>query len=352
MLFVRNLTEALGYYRGRPLILSLRVLRRLFTLLLLAVLGLGAFGCWFAMHPVMLATSPLDFEVASGAGLRGVSRQLVDAGIKMPAWQFTWLGRALGKSTQIKAGSYEFESGVTPWLLLEKLTRGDMTQGELTLTEGKTFADLRQKMDASLDVRHDSVGLSEAELLAKLGIEAPHPEGLFFPDTYLFSKNASDMTIYSRAHQAMMRRLEPEWNNRAADLPYRSAYEALIMASIIEKETASPADREQVAAVFVNRLRVGMPLQTDPTVIYGIRGFDGNLRKRDLQEEGPYNTYLRVGLPPTPIALPGQAALHAALHPAVSDNLYFVARGDGSSQFSRTLEEHNRAVAKYRRKGG
>ncbi len=298
-----------------------------------------------------LSSSPLDFEITYGVGLRGVSRQMVEGGIDMPAWQFTWLGRVLGKASQIKAGSYEVEAGVTPWQLLEKLTRGDTSQGELMLTEGKTFADFRQMVDASPDVRHDSAGLSESELLAKLAIDAPHLEGLFFPDTYLFSKNASDLDIYRRAHLALVRRLEPEWNQRAADLPYRSPYEALIMASIIEKETGRPADRDQIAAVFVNRLRVGMPLQTDPAVIYGIQHFDGNLHKQDLQTDSPYNTYLRAGLPPTPIAMPGQAALHAALHPAVSDKFYFVARGDGSSEFSRTLEEHNRAVAKYQRKG-
>ena len=327
------------------------VLRRLFFLLLLVATAMTATGYWFAFRPVALTSSPLDFEISYGLGLRVASRQLVDAGIDMPAWQFTWLARLMGKAAQIKAGSYEVESGVTPWQLLEKLTRGDTNQGELMLTEGKTFADFRQMVDASPDIRHESTGLTNAELMVKLGIEVPHPEGLFFPDTYLFSKNASDLSIYKRAHLLMIRRLEPEWGNRAADLPYKTPYEALIMASIIEKETGLPADRDQIAAVFVNRLRVGMPLQTDPAVIYGVRHFDGNLRKRDLQTDSPYNTYLRAGLPPTPIALPGQAALHAALHPAVSDKFYFVARGDGSSEFSRTLEEHNRAVVKYQKKG-
>ena len=306
----------------------------------------------YATRPVALKTSPLDFEITLGIGLRGASRQLVEAGIDMPAWQFTWLGRILGKASQIKAGSYEIEAGVTPWQLLQKLTRGDINQGELALIEGKTFADFRQEVDKHPDIRHESAVLSNAELLAKLGIEVLSPEGLFFPDTYLFPKNSSDLDIYRRAHLALSRRLETEWNSRAPNLPYRSPYEALIMASIIEKETGLATDREQIAGVFINRLRSGMLLQTDPTVIYGLRQFDGNLRKRDLQTDTPYNTYLRSGLPPTPIALPGQSSLHAALHPAVSDNYYFVARGDGSSEFSRTLEEHNRAVARYQKRKG
>ena len=329
------------------------MLRRLLTLIVLCAVCLAALTYLFATRPVALKASPLDFEITSGVGLRGASRQMVEAGIAMSAWQFTWLGRMLGKAAQIKAGSYEVEAGVTPWQLLQKLTLGDISQGELALIEGKTFADFRQEVDKHPDIRHDSVGMSNAELLARLGIDEPHPEGLFFPDTYLFSKNASDLDIYRRAHLALSRRLETEWNNRAKDLPYRSPYEALIMASIIEKETGLATDREQVAGVFVNRLRSGMLLQTDPTVIYGLRQFDGNLRKKDLQANSPYNTYLRPGLPPTPIALPGPAALHAALHPASSDMYYFVARGDGSSVFSRTLEEHNRAVAHYqKRKGG
>ena len=318
--------------------------------MVLGAVCFAALAYLFATRPVGLKTSPFDFEITSGVGLRGASRQMVDAGIDMSAWQFTWLGRVLGKASQIKAGSYEVETGVTPWQLLQKLTRGDINQGEVVLIEGKTFADFRQLLDSHPGIRHDSTGMRNAELLAKLGIDALNPEGLFFPDTYLFPKNASDLDIYRRAHLALSRRLEAEWNSRAADLPYRSPYEALIMASIIEKETGLANDREQIAAVFVNRLRSGMLLQTDPTVIYGLRQFDGNLRKKDLQADTPYNTYLRSGLPPTPIALPGQSSLHAALHPAVSDNYYFVARGDGSSVFSRTLEEHNRAVARYQKR--
>jgi UPF0755 protein len=332
------------------------VLRRLITLLLLCAAGFAALTYSFAIRPLALSGSPLDFEITYGVGLRGASQQIVAAGVDMPAWQFTWLVRVLGKAGQIKAGSYEVEAGITPWRLLQKLTHGDISQGEVLVIEGKTFADFKQAIDGSGDIRHDSVGLSNIELLARLGTqlakEAPHPEGLFFPDTYLFAKNASDLEIYRRAHQALARRLEVEWVGRAANLPYRNAYEALIMASIIEKETSRASERDQIAAVFVNRLRVGMLLQTDPAVIYGVRQFDGDLRKRDLRRDTPYNTYTRAGLPPTPIALPGQEALHAAMHPAASDNYYFVARGDGSSEFSRTLEDHNRAVVRYQKRKG
>ena len=328
------------------------MLRRLFLLLLLGAICLAALTYLFATRPLALSNSPLDFEISTGVGLRGASRQMVAAGIDMPAWQFNWLTRVMGKAAKIQAGSYEVEAGVTPFELLQKVTRGDVSQGELVLIEGKTFADFRRLVDSNPDIRHETEGLSEAELLKQLKIDAPHPEGLFFPDTYLFPKNSSDIDIYRRAYMALVRRLETEWAGRAADLPYRSPYDALIMASIIEKETGTAADRDQIAAVFVNRLRIGMLLQTDPTVIYGIRNFDGDLRKRDLQADTPYNTYLHPGLPPTPISLPGQASLHAALHPVPSDNLYFVARGDGTSEFSRTLEDHNRAVARYQKRNG
>ena len=326
------------------------MLKRLFRFFLLASIALVAAASYFATQPVALRSSPHDFEINSGLGLRGASRAMADAGIEMVPWQFTLLGRLLGKATAIKAGSYQVESGVTPYALLEKLTRGDTSQAEVVLIEGKTFADLKLQLDTHPDVRHDSAGLTEAELLTALGIQEGHAEGLFFPDTYLFSKNASDLDILRRAHKNMSAKLTQEWNGREPGLPYRSPYEALIMASIVEKETGREADRAQIAAVFVNRLRSGMMLQTDPSVIYGVKDFDGNLRKRDLLADTAYNTYRHAGLPPTPISMPGQASLHAALPPPISDNYYFVARGDGSSVFSRTLEEHNRAVARYQKR--
>ena len=209
---------------------------------------------------------------------------------------------------------------------------------------------MRQALDASAHLRHDSTAMDEEALRAALGATEPRLEGLLFPDTYLFAKGSSDVAVLQRAYHAMKRHLAAEWQARDANLPYHTPYEALIMASIIEKETGQAGERDLIAGALVNRLRIGMRLQTDPTVIYGLgEAFDGNLRKVHLLADGPYNTYTRVGLPPTPIAIPSLASLRAALQPAKTDALYYVARGDGSSQFSRTLEEHNRAVNKYQR---
>ncbi|HNH17633.1 endolytic transglycosylase MltG [Zoogloea sp.] len=312
---------------------------------------LAAALAWYAHTPVGLRTSPLDFTIEPGAGMRQVARQVVDGGIEVQPVLLTWLARITGQANSIKAGSYEVERGVTPLQLLAKLSRGDVSQADLTLVEGWNIRQFRAALDRHPDLRHDSAGLSDAELLTRLGIDARHPEGQFFPDTYLFARRSSDLEVLRRAHDNLQRRLAREWDKRADGLPYASPYEALIMASIVEKETGLPADRPKIASVFVNRLRAGMLLQTDPTVIYGLgAAFDGNLRKRDLLADTPYNTYTRAGLPPTPIAMPGLASLRAALNPPVTDYLYFVARGDGSSAFSRTLDEHNRAVAQYIRK--
>ncbi|MFA6441535.1 MAG: endolytic transglycosylase MltG, partial [Sterolibacterium sp.] len=240
--------------------------------------------------------------------------------------------------------------GVTPWLLLGKLTRGDVTQAEIVFVEGKTFRQLRATLDAHPALQHTTSGLKDRDILALINASERHPEGLFFPDTYLFAKNSSDLNVLKRAYRAMQQQLTIEWQRRDPRVPYATPYEALIMASIVEKETGRDEDRPAVSAVFSNRLRLGMMLQTDPAVIYGIADkFDGNLRKRDLQFDTPYNTYTRAGLPPTPISMPGLASLQVTLHPPRSDKLYFVARGDGSSEFSRNLDEHNRAVAKYQR---
>lgn len=338
----------------------MRFLKRLvFAALLLAGLA-GGWLAWFALTPVALSNPagadrdrPLDFTIPAGSGLRAVSQQLVSAGMAFSPWQFTVLARLLGKAGAIQAGSYEVEVGVTPWQLLGKLTRGDVSQGALLFVEGMSFRQLRAALDTHPDLRHDTAGLSEAEILAQVGAAEKHPEGLFFPDTYLFTKRSSDVELLRRAYRAMQQRLAQAWETRAPGLPLKTPYEALILASIVEKETGVATDRPQVASVFVNRLRIGMALQTDPTVIYGMGAqFDGNLRKRDLQTDTPYNTYRRPGLPPTPIAMPGQAALDAVVQPARSDKLYFVARGDGSSEFSRNLDEHNRAVNLYQRNKG
>lgn len=331
----------------------MRLLTRLLAILLLAGIGLCGWFAWFAISPLPIASSPLDFNIRPGATLKAAAADMAGAGLGFAPWKFTLLGRALGKASEIKAGSYEVTAGITPLLLLEKLTRGDVTQAEIVFVEGKTFRQMRAALDGHPDVRHDTTGLSDQEVMARMGATGSHPEGMFFPDTYLFAKQSSDLDILRRAYKAMQARLAAEWEARDRSLPYKVPYEALIMASIVEKETGTGADRPKVASVFVNRLRFGMLLQTDPTVIYGMgERFDGNIRKHDLTADTAYNTYTRAGLPPTPIAMPGMASLQAAMHPPATDLLYFVARGDGSSEFSRTLEEHNRAVAKYQKRKG
>ena len=314
---------------------------------LLASAGLG----WYALSPVALHTEPADFSIKPGSSLKSATRQIVESGVELSAWRFNLLGRLLGKAGTIKAGSYQVKRGVTPLALLDKLTAGEVTQTELVFIEGWTFKQMRAALDADPEVRHDSAALSDEQIMDRLGAAGRNPEGLFFPDTYLFGKGSSDLDILKRAYSAMQRQLDAAWRQRAPDLPYRSPYEALIMASVIEKETGQATDRALIGGVFVNRLRIGMMLQTDPTVIYGLGDkFHGNLRKKDLRADTPHNTYTRAGLPPTPISMPGQAALHAALNPAPTKALYFVARGDGTSEFSRTLAEHERAVAKYQRR--
>lgn len=326
---------------------------------LLAALGFAGWLAWIASAAVPLKVNDqgvADFDIRPGLGLKGAAQAMAEAGVGIVPWQFALLGRISGRDRNIKAGSYQVGAGVTVWQLLEKLTAGDVTQTEIVIVEGKTFRELRAKLDAHPDLRHDSAGLSDRELLQRIGAGESHPEGRFFPDTYLFARQTSDLAIYRRAYQAMQRRLAAAWESRDPAVPYRNLDEALTMASIVEKETGHPADRGKVASVFVNRLKRGMLLQTDPTVIYGLgERFDGNLRKIDLLTDTPYNTYTRGGLPPTPISLPGMASIQAALNPPATDFLYFVAKGkggDGTSVFSRTLEEHNRAVDKYQRSRG
>ena len=311
-----------------------------------------AAAVWWANAPIELRNSTVDFRISSGSSLRSAASQMREAGVGINPDLLALLARWRGVATSIKAGSYAVSRGVTPELLLAKLARGDMTQGESTLVDGWTFAQWRSRLDQNPDLKHETQDLPEAEIASLLGIEGGRIDGWLFPDTYLFDKQSSDLELLARAHRAMRKKLDGAWSERDQGLPYKNPYDALTMASIIEKETGRADDRALVAAVFVNRLRKGMLLQTDPTVIYGLGDqFDGNLRKRDLLADTPYNTYTRSGLPPSPIAMPGAASIQAALHPADSDALYFVARGDGSSQFSTTLEEHNKAVSKYQRGG-
>lgn len=330
----------------------MRFLFKLFLVAVVLLAGLAGGAWWWANQPLALRNSPLDFRVTAGSSLRSAISQMRDAGIDVDPTMLAMLARFNRADTAIKAGSYAVNNGITPLQLLDKMLKGKVTQGELTLVEGWTFRQWRVRMDNHPDLKHELRGMSNAQIIERLGLNVASLEGLLFPDTYLFDKQSTDLELLARANRAMQRKLDSEWAQRAAGLPYKTPDEALIMASIVEKETGREADRNLVAAVFVNRLRKGMMLQTDPTVIYGLgEAFDGNLRRRDLHADNPYNTYTRHGLPPTPIAMPGQASLRAALNPAQSDILYFVARGDGSSQFSRTLDEHNNAVNRYQRGG-
>jgi UPF0755 protein len=312
------------------------------------VLAAAGYAASYVTAPLTIAQLPVEVEIPRGASFRGVMDALESSGIKLRRVEFETLARALGKERAIKAGSYEIAEPVTPVELLEKLTRGDVTQAEVRLIEGWTFGQVRAALDASPDLRHDSAGLEDTQILARLQAPEAHAEGLFFPDTYLFGRGSSDLAVLRRAYRAMQRHLKAEWDSRSPNVPYQKPYEALIMASIIEKETGKPGERDLIGGVLVNRLRIGMRLQVDPTIIYGLGDtFDGNLKKNHLIEDGPYNTYTRAGLPPTPIAMPGLASLRSAARPGKTEALYYVSRGDGSSQFSRTLEEHNRAVARY-----
>jgi UPF0755 protein len=320
----------------------------------LAVL-IAIVGAWcvrYALQDLPLKKSPLQFSIKPGSSLRSATQQLVEAGVLRSARSFEVLTRVLGDPTNIKAGNYEVEQGLTPLELMDKLTRGSYTAVAITLVEGWSFRQVRKALNEHPGLSHDSQQMTETEILQRLAIAQSSAEGLFFPDTYHFSHGASDLSILRRAHQLMQTHLAAQWERRSPDLPLSNPYEALILASIVEKETGKAVERSLIAAVFLNRLRLGMRLQTDPTVIYGLgERFDGNLRKQDLVSDNPYNTYTRAGMPPTPIAMPGLASLHAALNPSRSDALYFVAKGDGSSHFSTNLEDHDRAVTKYQRSG-
>jgi len=325
---------------------------RVFALLLALAAVLAAGGWWYAQRPLSLQAERVDFTVPRGIGMRQAATLIERAGVGVDARLLTLLARASGRANKIKAGSYEVHAGITPWQLILKLSNGDVSQGELLLVEGWTFRQVRQALENHPDLEPDSAGLTEAEILARIGAQERHLEGLFFPDTYLFDKRSSALEVLQRAYRAMQARLARLWDERDSALPLSSPYELLTLASIVEKETGRPEDRPLIASVFANRLRIGMRLQTDPTVIYGLGAeFDGRLRRVHMETDHPWNTYTRAGLPPTPIAIPGEAALRAAMRPEKSDFLYFVARGDGSSEFSRSLDEHNRAVNRFIRNG-
>ena len=314
------------------------------------VLGGGAWALWWVYKPLRLPSSTVDLSIEPGTLPRAVAQAVAKAGVNVqPEILYLWF-RISGQDRQIKAGSYELEPGLTPHRLLAKLTRGEEALRAVTLVEGWNFRQVRAALQKEDQLKPDTRGLSDEAVMAMVGLAGAHPEGRFYPDTYTYAKGSSDVAVLRRALRAMDRQLAAAWQKRAPTAVVATPEQALILASIVEKETGKAADRTQVSAVFNNRLRVKMPLQTDPTVIYGMgASFDGNLRKKDLQTDTPWNTYTRPGLPPTPISMPGKASLLAAVHPAESRALYFVARGDGSSQFSETLDEHNRAVNKFQR---
>jgi UPF0755 protein len=329
-------------------------MKRLLALLFLIFMLTLASVSYYAFSPLSLPGTPFEFSLKQGSSLKSTAREMQQYGLLKHGWQFVWLARLLGKSGQIKAGNYALEHPVSPLQLLKIISTGEVSLSQVSVIEGWTFKQMRDALDSNPDITHNSANLTDEEILQRIGATENHPEGLFFPNTYYFAAGSSDLQIFKRAYQTMQKNLQQAWLERAPDLPLQTPYQALILASIIEKETGTPSDRVMIAGVFVNRLRKGMLLQTDPTVIYGLGDkFDGNLRKRDLRADSAYNTYMYRGLTPTPIALPGVAALQAALHPAQTDALYFVSRGDGSSQFSSSLTKHNRAVNQYQitRKG-
>lgn len=323
---------------------------RLIRLVLWAVIFVTAGVLYMLWHPQDDLPLPYEFKVREGESLRQIARELADQGAIDTPWLLVALGRLTGQANHIKPGIYRVEQRLTVYGLLHKMAIGDRLLLRISFIEGWSWPQVRALLAAQTYLVHDSAKLDDKAVIQALGLPAAHPEGQFFPDTYVVEAGVSDLDVLRQAQRAMQVRLTHAWEKRAPDLFYRSPYEALIMASIVEKETGKAAERPQIARVFVNRMRIGMPLQTDPTVIYGLGSrFDGNLRRKDLQTDTPYNTYTRRGLPPTPIAMPGAAALEAALHPADSKALYFVAKGDSSHQFSETLEAHNRAVNTFQR---
>jgi UPF0755 protein len=326
----------------------------LISLVLLAALGVGGLFWWasqpLGMPPLAQDEDSVDLAIAPGSSAGSISRGIAKAtggGAAQELLMNAWL-RASGKAGELKAGSYEIMAGDSPRSLIDKIASGKQSLRAVTFIEGWNWRQFRAALAKAQHLKNDSAALTDAQLMERLGRAGVHPEGRFFPDTYRYAKNASDITVLRAAMQTMDKQLTSAWEARRADLPLKSPDELLTMASIVEKETGAAQDRATISGVFANRLNINMRLQTDPTVIYGMgEAFDGNIRKRDLQTDTPYNTYTRAGLPPTPIAMPGTAALLAAAQPASTRALYFVARGDGSSEFSETLEAHNRAVDKY-----
>ncbi|MBV8658054.1 MAG: endolytic transglycosylase MltG [Burkholderiales bacterium] len=325
-----------------------RAMSIIFLLLVLAAVSGVAYVWRYMNTPYPLDKAPADFTLEHGTTMKMAAKQLADQGLITEPWLLTWLARVHGDASRIKAGSYELTQPVTPMQLLAKLSDGDVTSATLLIVEGWNWRQVRAAMAKNPDLKHDTANLDDQAVDTALGIDAPSPEGMFFPDTYHFAKQSSELQVLKRAHEALEKQLSAAWDQRSDHLSIKTPYEALTLASIVEKETGKADDRAMVSAVFNNRLRLGMRLQTDPSVIYGLgERYDGTIHKTDLETDTPYNTYTRAGLTPTPIAMPGAKSLLAAVSPAHSNALYFVARGDGSSAFSDTLAEHNQKVRRY-----
>jgi UPF0755 protein len=327
-----------------------------FAILVLAALVLAIGSAWglrgWAAHPLVddRALRAVEVTIAPGTTVRGIGNQMAASGLPINPWLFAALARVERRASRLKAGTYAIAPAISPNGILDKLEAGDVVKISLVIPEGWTFAQMRDAIAGRTDIRQTAAAMSDAQLMAVIGADGDKPEGLFFPDTYVFTRGTTDIDIFRRANRALKKHLDDAWASRAPDLPLTTPYEALTLASVVEKETGRPEDRPQIASVFINRLRKGMLLQTDPTVIYGLGDrFDGDLKKSDLTTDTPYNTYTRPGLPPTPIALVGAASLAAVVNPPHSDALYFVSRGDGTSAFSTKLTDHNRAVDRYQR---
>lgn len=325
-------------------------MRRLAILVFLLAVAVAGWGLWWIHQPLRLSAATVDLSIEPGTLPRGVAQVVAESGVDVdPRLLYAWF-RLSGRGRAIKAGSYELDAGITPYELLRKLARGEEALRAVTLVEGWTFRQFRAALAKEDNLKPDTKDMTDDAIMTMLGRPGVPAEGRFFPDTYTYGKGTSDVKVFQRALRAMDRQLAAAWTQRSRQTAVKTPDEALILASIVEKETGKPADRPLVSAVFNNRLRAGMPLQTDPTVIYGLgMAYDGTLHKKNLLADTPWNTYTRAGLPPTPISMPGKASLLAAVQPAVTQALYFVARRDGTSQFSNSLDEHNRAVNKYQR---
>ena len=316
--------------------------------LMIIFIPLLAWVMHFLVTPLHINKSDLAIEIEPGSSLKAIAFQLVDEKILNEPWRFILLSKALGQSTKLRPGNYNLNPNITPYQLLKSFVEGRATEGSITFIEGQDFNSMLDKIKANDNIKKTMKSYDTKAIASAIGIPYESVEGQFFPDTYYFSRNTSDIEILKRAYKAMQKKLNYEWARRAEEVPYKNSYEALTMASIIEKETGKSIEANLISGVFIHRLSIKMKLQSDPTVIYGLgKKFTGDLTKKDLLTDTPYNTYTREGLPPAPITMPGLISIRAALHPTKTEALYFVGKGDGTHYFSANLSEHNSAVRKY-----